>query len=525
MYSFKSFIYPVLAFILATAVTGCITNDIPYPHIQPNFLSFEVQDQLQAPGIDTLNRQIQVFLTEDADIENVVLYSYDLQPQETSWPDSVNFLNGINLSDPVYTTVTLYQDYVWRISAVQNIERYFTIENQVGEATIDVASRTVIAYVTAATNLSEVKVTSLKLGAPNAEVSPNINGKKVDFRHPVTVEVTQHNRTETWTIYVEKSQSEVTTDRVDAWSQIAWVYGTAEAGAQNGVEYRLSTSDQWIKVPEELITETQGSFCGQIRGLEPLTTYVARATSGKNHGQEIEFKTEAVVQLPNHDFENWWLNGKVWNPWAEGGEPYWDTGNKGATTLGQSNSVPDNDTPTGQGRCAKLQTKFVGIGKLGKLAAGNFFAGVYVRTDGTNGVLSFGRDFTLRPTRLEGWMKYHSAPISHATSGFEDMIGKPDSAIVWVALIDSPEPFEIRTKPSERHLFDPDGPEVIAYGKTMWGYDVPAWSKFEVKLNYKSTSRIPKYILVVSSASWLGDYFTGGNGSVLCIDDYILKYD
>ena len=39
------------------------------------------------------------------------------------------------------------------------------------------------------------------------------------------------------------------------------------------------------------------------------------------------------------------------------------------------------------------------------------------------------------------------------------------------------------------------------------------------------TSRVPTYIVVVASASKYGDYFTGGDGSVLFIDDFSLEYD
>ena len=66
---------------------------------------------------------------------------------------------------------------------------------------------------------------------------------------------------------------------------------------------------------------------------------------------------------------------------------FWDTGNKGATTLGSSNTIPTGDTSNGTGKAAKLESRFVGVAGIGKFAAGNIFAGSYVRTDGTNGVL------------------------------------------------------------------------------------------------------------------------------------------
>ena len=229
--------------------------------------------------------------------------------------------------------------------------------------------------------------------------------------------------------------------------------------------------------------------------------------------------------MPNLGFDDWWLDGKVWNPWAEGDEQYWDTGNKGATTLGNSNSVPTTDTATGSGKAAMLETKFVGIGVVGKLAAGNIFTGKYVATDGTNGILSFGREYKERPTKLKGKLRYNCVSISHASSGFENLKGQPDTCIVWVALSDSNEPYTIKTNPKTLQLFDPKDPTVIAYGYTQYGESVPNYIPFEVEFKYNSTQRIPNYIVLVASASKYGDYFTGGNGSILYVDDMELVFD
>ncbi|MDE6199684.1 MAG: PCMD domain-containing protein, partial [Muribaculaceae bacterium] len=130
-----------------------------------------------------------------------------------------------------------------------------------------------------------------------------------------------------------------------------------------------------------------------------------------------------------------------------------------------------------------------------------------------------------RPTKLRGYYKYHSAPSSSTTTGFNDLKDRPDTCIVWIALTDSSEPFEIRTNPSNRQLFDPEAPDVIAYGKFQSGTDREQWTQFEFNLDYKATNRIPRYILIVGSASKYGDYFTGGNGSTLYLDDLELLYD
>ncbi len=105
------------------------------------------------------------------------------------------------------------------------------------------------------------------------------------------------------------------------------------------------------------------------------------------------------------------------------------------------------------------------------------------------------------------------------------MLGEPDTCIVWCALGDWDEPYEIRTNPSRRKLFDPEDPGVIAYGQVQYGSATNGFIDFEAVLDYRSTSRKPKYIIVVASASKYGDYFTGGSGSVLSIDHFELKYD
>ena len=511
--------------LLLVSFSGCIENNIPYPHIQVNFSSIEIASSERPAVIDSVACTVTAYLDEDADISSVVVNGFTLNPPEGVWADSAAFLNGIDLSSPVTTRLSLYQNYEWTFSAVQNITRYFTIEQQIGPSTIDVPGRRVVAYISDKAPIDAVKVTSLKLAAPSAVMTPDLVGQSVDFTMPVTVTVTEHGRSQEWTLYVFPTETTVSTESVDAWSCVAWLYGTGQEGSDNGFEYRLAGSESWTKVPASMITHEGGSFKARLTGLTPLTSYEARAYSGEDYGDVIPFTTQGTAQLPNSDFESWWLDGKVWNPWAEGENPFWDTGNKGATTLGSSNTYPSDDTPTGTGRSACLSTKFVGIGIIGKLAAGNIFAGSYVRTDGTNGILSFGRSWELRPTCLRGWMKYHSAPISSTTAGFEDLKGEPDTGIVWIALIDSDDPFEIRTNPNNRQLFDPEAPEVVAYGKMEWKEDVTEWTRFEITLNYTSTSRVPRYLLCTGSASALGDYFTGGNGSVLMLDDFELLYD
>lgn len=519
----RSFAGAAVAACISIAFSGCIKNDIPYPRIQPDFLEIEAEGLLQPAQIDKNARFITMNFDETVDMRNVQITHYKLS--EGARIESGDLAKPINLEKYYIVTLALYQSYDWVIQGVQNIERYFTVENQIGATVIDVIGQRVVVTLPETAGLQSVKVLTMKLGPTNATQTPYLAGQTIDLTHPVEVVVDVHGEAQTWTIHGEMVESSVETQRVDAWTQVAWVYGAAIEGRDNGVEYKIKGTSEWTKVPADQVTHTGATFQACLNHLEPQTAYVARAYSDSEIGQEIEFTTGAIVQVPNASFDDWNLSGKVWNPWGEGQTPYWDTGNKGATTLGDSNTFPTTDTSTGTGRAAELQTRFVGISVIGKLAAGNIFAGSYVRTDGTNGILSFGRPFTERPTRMRGYLKYTSATISHSNSEFTHLKGRPDTCIVWVSLIDSAEPFEIRTNPNNRHLFDENGPEVIAYGKFQSGQSIPEYIPFEVKLDYKATNRVPKYILIVASSSKYGDYFTGGAGSTLLLDDFELLYD
>lgn len=515
--------FPAIILLFAACLGSCIKNDIPYARIQANILEIEAEGQSAGAVIDSLNLSVNFYFPENVDIANVRIASYKLAEGVSVVGDSLSV--PLDLTTPLTITLRLYQDYDWTLIANQTIERYFSVANQIGTSTIDVPARRVVAYVSENLDLTAVQVERCKLGPEGWSQTPVLEGHTVNFTSPVEVTVDYYGTPQVWTIYLEKTASAVTTVRADGWTNVAWVYGEGEAGQDCGIQYRIKGDTQWTDAPKEWITIDGGSFNACLRHLSATTTYETRAYSGNDFGAILEFTTGTNAQMPNESFDSWWLDGKIWNPWPEGGQQYWDTGNKGATTLGPSNSVPTEDTSSGTGYAAMLQTKFVGIGVLGKLAAGNLFVGKYVRTDGTNGVLSMGQSFSQRPTKVRGYLKYKTAPISSVTAGFEDYKGRPDTCIVWLSLIDSAQPFEIRTNPKDRQLFNPDGDYVVAYGKVEYGQDVSEYIPFEFELKYTSTSRIPTYILCTCSASKYGDYFTGGNGAVLYVDDLELIYD
>ena len=170
---------------------------------------------------------------------------------------------------------------------------------------------------------------------------------------------------------------------------------------------------------------------------------------------------------------------------------------------------------------------------LGMLAAGNIFIGDYVRTDGTNGVLSLGRAYNgSHPTALTFYMNYRPGTVNIIKSGNEQYLdfakGDLDHGQVYVALTD--EPIEIRTNPENRKLFSVDDPHVVAYGQLTWKENVGAdgkMVKIEIPIEYKENAKTtqPKYLVVVASASKFGDYFSGSDATVMYLDDFELVYE
>lgn len=217
--------------------------------------------------------------------------------------------------------------------------------------------------------------------------------------------------------------------------------------------------------------------------------------------------------------------GKVWQPWNEGGLQFWDTGNKGATMAGNSNSVPSDYTPDGKGKSARLETVFASVFNIGKIAAGNIFTGTYLRTSGTNGVLAFGQPWNLRPTRLRGYFQYQAKDINKSDTDHGYLVGRPDSCHIYVALADWTAPYEIRTEPKNRQLFDPALPSIIAYGELIYSGTMDSYKEFVIPLEYRSTSRVPTYMQITVSSSKYGDFFTGGEGSLLYVDQLSFDYD
>lgn len=317
---------------------------------------------------------------------------------------------------------------------------------------------------------------------------------------------------------------EVQLDEVEegnVWSSFANVsaeYKTESEPAGMTFQYRKTGDADWTVFPADQLVKEGRKFSAKIAGLEPGTGYEVWAITDaeQNEANIASFVTEEETQLPNFNFDSWSDNGHSAN--AEG-TSFWDSGNEGASTL--------NKYPTSQetgyvkaGSAVKMHSQFVGLGSLGQFAGGNIYSGDFYDLVGMNGAeIDFGRPYTSRPKALHGWYDYSPVAIDYADDSHSGLKGSMDVCQIYVALTDWSGPFRVNNAAGT--LFNPDDPSVIAYGTLEDNEGTGGeYKEFTIELEYRDTERKPTYVLVVATASKYADYFTGGNGSVLYIDEF-----
>lgn len=554
----QQYLTRILGILALTAgiLTSCaIENDIPYPIIEASIESMTVEGQrgadqntFTAATINKSARTVTLYVNDGVDISRLQILSLktttgaelvvddpnvceDYSKFPTSGFASLDSIplssnTHVNFSQPVTFTLRTYQDYQWKVTVNQIIQRDIEIDGMT-DYVIDTTTRTVIIYVDPETDRTNLNVKKLNLGGEYGRVSPDPTLQK-DYSKPSTFNVScsWEEYSYEWTVYVYPDSGESSSSSTEAFAMTtrATVNGKIQSGKTPVVEYRKESETSWITVPSANVNVSSNTFSATLTGLSASTTYKYRINVDGSIGSEQSFTTATATPLENGSFDEWSSeaadNGTLWQPWST--SSFWDTGNRGATTIADSNSVPTSETCNGSGKAASLETKWVVM----KLASGNIFTGSYVRTDGTNGVLSFGREFKSFPSKLRINYKYTSATIDKiGEDALEYLKGRPDSCHIYIALADWNQPLEIRTRPSERQLFDKNDSHVIAYAEYISGNSDSQYQQKDLVLNYRYTNRTPKYILIVASASKYGDYFTGGVGSKLLVDNFELIYD
>lgn len=504
---------------LASVLISCIKNDIPYPKVAGDITAFRVSGQKGSAVINASERSVTVDLADTVDLKNVILLQMEVSNEAAVTPE----ISGtIDLSEPFIFTLTTYQDYLWTINATQTIERYIRVENQIGNATFDEGNKTALVKVSDEADLSDIKVTDMKLGPAGSIITPDFGTVK-DFSSPVEFTWSYKNRSEKWSIKVVKSGQSVVTGEANAFARRAILKGQFKIGSGTPTFlYRKSSAGEWSRFTGS-VEISGGDFSATVTRLESSTTYSYKAVVGDDEGAEDSFTTEAELQVENLNFENWVKDGKSWFPNLDLSDAHyiWDTGNRGSNVISEHNLTTPEEVVVVKGKAAKMASANV-LGLV--LGAGNIFTGKYVSTTGLGAILDFGIPFSSRPTGLKGYFNYTPGVIDKADSEHSYLRGLNDTCHIYAVLADWDTPFHLNTSTGE--LLDlQKNPGIIALASIKDGTGTDGYREFDIKFQYRSLTRKPKYILIVASASMYGDYFTGSSNSVLYADEFSLTYE
>jgi hypothetical protein len=317
---------------------------------------------------------------------------------------------------------------------------------------------------------------------------------------------------------------------------VATIVKPDELTGNVGFNYREKGASDWTFVAG---TNNGTTLTATVDNLKFGTTYEYCAVAGGYTSPAKELTTLTPPQLPNASFEQTsTASDKALMFSADPNDFYWDSGNHGSQKMSKNvTEVTTKYFHSGkQGLC--LHSQFVGFGALGKFAAGNIFVGKYLATEGMDGVLGWGRPFNcpIRPKALKVWARYEPVNITHDDTSALPSVSKgdPDNGIVYIALVTDQTmsynseswPQIVKTSSSSRQLFNPSGSNVVAYGEHVFtsATTEPGLVEITIPLNDVNPSLTVSNIIIVASASRYGDYFVGGNGSLLYLDDFELVY-
>ena len=396
----------------------------------------------------------------------------------------------------------------------------------------------------------------------------------------IDVTLDGNTRTFVYTIGVPTvAQTTLTAEAANAWSNFAYLSGRyifdgIEDESKFAFEYQADGASDWTKVTE-LEKGDGNTFTAKVTGLTPATKYKYRLSynDGEFASEPVEFTTEEAVALYNGNLDSWWrAEEKDDSPWYAIFEKdaalassdteknlfsFWDSGNGGTVAMSVNPTKPESaEVHTQGGQAAILSSQFVGMEifgkKFGKFAAGNLFTGHFCKANMSTyqARIMFGQPFTSRPTQLKGWFKYNRGTTVDYPDGTDSRKTElqnsgGDQCSVYIALTDNAGvtyeghnyAYEINGDLSGDDAanfkyknaidFSENNKDIIAYG-TITEDEAKGtgdWQEFTIDLEYRDLTRVPKYIIVVASASKYGDYFTGSTSSVMYIDDFSLVYD
>ena len=311
---------------------------------------------------------------------------------------------------------------------------------------------------------------------------------------------------------------------VSPWAKFAVIHGEyyGDTAPEAGIfMYKKSSDPSWKKCSCPVVCDAASkTFTAEIGGLEANTAYQIKAVASEGtEPNEVSFVTDKAEQLYNMSFNDWYQDGKVWYPFAKGASPnVWDSANKATASFGGSSTTPE-ESHVVSGKAVRMESKYVVIA----FAAGNLYTGNFGAINGLGAILDWGAAFSSRPVALKGWYDYSPAAINRTKDPYSGKKGELDKCQLMVILTDWTDQFVINTTDGKFVDFDND-PNIIGFGRYQSDVKTGGYREFVIPIEYRN-DRTPKYIVVVAASSYLGDYFTGGEGSTLYVDEFSFEYD
>lgn len=382
-----------------------------------------------------------------------------------------------------------------------------------------------------------------------------------DEQYVFTISATDANgKSKTATLTLKISEAPVVTETVSdddiTYNSVTLMAQVAKDDVETvGFQYSINSSG-WTYVAGD-VTSRSGYSKGQSYAATITVPYDCtieyRAVSGPTDnpveftGETMTVATKSTPQLPNSDMETWSTyddnKGEIVPTLDYGNSTWtWDCGNHGSITMGKNVTQYSTAKKHGGTYSAELKSQFVGIASIGKLACGNIVYGHYLKTDGTDGIFGFGNAFDfdgLKPTALKLWVHYTPVAVTNTGTGCTLSKGDMDMAHLFVAVFDGPDNddedypgkcgYVVHTKASASRYFDKNASNIVGYGEKILTEATSGSDMVEltIPIEYYSgkTDSSLWGIAVVCAASKEGDYYTGGDGSTLYVDDFKLVYE
>ena len=289
-------------------------------------------------------------------------------------------------------------------------------------------------------------------------------------------------------------------------------------------QWKKATDSEWPDYTGPVrYNDAAATFSAELYGLQGATSYVFRVKTDKEEEtREVNFTTASAGTIPNLSFDDWYKDGNAWYPGASSSSRVWDSANGGTATFGCVPTTPE-ESDVVHGKAARMESTSVTVVVITKFAAGNIYIGDFVKVSGVGAELDWGIPFSSRPVALHGYYKYSPKAIDFAeTNPYGVKKGDMDACSIKMYLCDWSAKFRVNT--SNKVFLQDNDPSIIAMCDFTSNVATNGYVEFTFPLQYRD-ARTPKYVVIVGAASRLGDYFTGGKGSTLWLDELSLVYD